>query len=78
MLKIDLKHSTSKVNISSLLSYKHNRSEVADQAMSDIAINTVLLLAVSSSKNLIEILNHPHTLTEIVHSFTKQPEQNKI
>ena len=78
MLKIDLKHSTSRINISSLLSYKQNRAQVADQVMSDIAINTVLLLSVSSTKNLIEILSHPHTITEIIHSFTKQPEQNKI
>ena len=30
MLKIDLKHSISKVNIKQLLSYKHNREQLAD------------------------------------------------
>ncbi len=66
MLKIDLKHSNL-IDISGLLSHKHNRKTIYDQSMSDMIMNTLLLLALSSKKNLSEVLNHPQTITNIIH-----------
>lgn len=69
MLKIDLKHASTNINISALLSQKHNRKTLYDQSLSDIILNTLLLLAVSNPNNLIEILSHPHSITNIIHEF---------
>ena len=52
MLKIDLKHSSNRINIASLLSHKHNRENLYDQSLSDLSINTLLLLGISNKKNL--------------------------
>lgn len=69
MLKIDLKHASGAINIAVLLSHKHNRKTLFDQSLSDIILNTLLLLALSNPKNLIEILRHPHSITNIIHEF---------
>ena len=69
LLKIDLKHSSSKVNIDSLLSHKHERESIYDKSLSDESINILMLLSLSSKKNLIGILGHPQTITNILHSF---------
>lgn len=53
MLKIDLKHTATYIDLPSLLSHKHNRETIYDQSLSDIIINTLLLLAISNKKNLI-------------------------
>lgn len=67
MLKLDLKHASTRIDISALLSHKHNRKTIYDTSLSDIIINALLLLGLSNKQNLIEILKHPHTITNILH-----------
>lgn len=53
MLKIDLKHAATKINIAALLSHKHNKQTIYDKSLSDIIINTLLLLGLNNKKNLV-------------------------
>jgi hypothetical protein len=52
MLKIDLKHAAAKVNVSALLRENRYRTTLSDQSLSDLSINTILLLSLSSKKTL--------------------------
>lgn len=72
-----MKHTSSKISISSLLTHSANRKTLYDKSFSDLAINTLLLLTLSSKEHLIEILGRPEALTQIIqefisHDFTEQ------
>lgn len=70
MLKIDLRHACTKINITSLLSHKHNRASLIDRSLSDISINTIMLLTLGQKKHMSEVLNHPRSITDIITEFT--------
>jgi hypothetical protein len=83
LLKIDMKNNSSRININSILSKSHGRDKVFDESLSDLQINTLLLLAINSKANLIEMLQHEDSITEVVshfvnNSFLQQIENIKI
>jgi hypothetical protein len=52
MLKLDIRHASNRIDISALLSHKHNRQTIYNQSLSDMIVNALLLLGLSSNKNL--------------------------